>query len=479
MALSDLELLVRSRFPLLAIPTGDDDRLMRMLGPAAAAAGMDLWRWSVTTGLGPFGGDAVYDTRDLGRALAFLVDRPDPTLSVFADVHPFLEDPVSVRRIKETARRLDRRSTIVLAGPGLRVPPELAGHAERWEPPLPDRDELTDLVVRTTDRLARRGFEFPLGPGLIDEIVDAVRGLTPGQVERSLSRIVLEHGRVSVRDLVAVRAELLADDGVLELVDADGAGFDTVLGADRLKRWLTMRWAASRNAEGIDPPRGVLLTGVPGCGKSAMAKAVAGEMGRPLALLDPARIFDRYLGESERRMAAALRTADALAPAVLWIDEIEKGFAGTSDHDGGAASRALGSFLRWLQERRSDTFVVATANAIDRLPPELLRKGRFDEIFFFDLPSPEVREQILRSHLDRRGATIGDLTPVVAATDGFSGAELEALAVSAVYRSAAEGIPVDAAMVLEEAAATVPLAVSRPAEIASIRTWASRAATAA
>jgi SpoVK/Ycf46/Vps4 family AAA+-type ATPase len=225
---------------------------------------------------------------------------------------------------------------------------------------------------------------------------------------------------------------------------------------------------------GLDPPRGVLLTGVPGCGKSLVAKTLANTWALPLVLLDPSRLYSKYIGESEQRLNAALSTVEAMAPAVLWIDEIEKGLASSGDADGGVSRRLLGTFLRWMQERGGDVFMVATANDVSALPPELLRRGRFDEIFFVDLPGTDERAEILSVHLTKRERDPQDfdLTRLVAASEGFSGAELETVVVGALYRALAADNALTTADLMKELEATVPLSISRHEEIDALRAWA-------
>ncbi len=225
---------------------------------------------------------------------------------------------------------------------------------------------------------------------------------------------------------------------------------------------------------GLDPPRGVLLTGVPGCGKSLVAKTLAQTWGLPLVLLDPSRLYSKYIGESEQRLTAALATVEAMAPAVLWIDEIEKGLASSGEADGGVSKRLLGTFLRWMQERSGDVFMVATANDVSALPPELLRRGRFDEIFFVDLPGTDERAEIFSIHLAKRGQDPSrfDLAPLVAKSDGFSGAELETVVVGALYRAYADEGVLTTDSLMRELEDTVPLSVSRREDIASLRNWA-------
>ena len=284
-------------------------------------------------------------------------------------------------------------------------------------------------------------------------------------------------------DLPAIRAakaELFTQGGILELIEADTGTLNDVGGLTGLKQWLTVRQRAHEpkaRAMGIEPPKGILLTGIPGTGKSYVAKTLARSWDLPLILLDPARLYSKYIGETEQRLHAALAAVDALAPAVLWIDEIEKGFA-TNSSDSGTSERLLGTFLRWMQDRKTTVFIVATANDVSSLPPEFLRRGRFDEIFFVDLPTQEDRTSIFSLHLERRGHSSQqfDLGTLATASENFSGAEIEAAVVGALYRSLDSDAELTDEMVLEEIKATVPLAVSRAEDIHALRSWAQQRA---
>ncbi|MBN2113072.1 MAG: AAA family ATPase, partial [Acidimicrobiia bacterium] len=388
---------------------------------------------------------------------------------------------VAVRAVKDAARAADPGQTIVLAGPGLPVPPELKGVALPWSLQPPGDEELADLVRGLLADLAVRGLAAIPDPAMERALVEALRGLTLADAQGLLQRTAMGNGGLSEADLPRVRAakmELLDADGVLELVPATAGTLDRVAGLTGLKGWLMLRGRAvgsDRAREmGLDPPRGILLTGVPGCGKSLVAKTLAATWGRPLLLLDPGRIYRKYVGESEQRLEAALRTAEAMAPAVLWIDEIEKGFATGGEADGGVSNRLLGTFLRWMQDRPDGVFLVATANDVSALPPEFLRKGRFDEVFFVDLPGLEARQAVFEIQLRSRkhDPAAFDLGRLAAATNGFSGAEIEAVVVGALYRAFAAGSGLTTEDLLAEAASVVPLSVARAEEVTALRAWA-------
>jgi SpoVK/Ycf46/Vps4 family AAA+-type ATPase len=311
----------------------------------------------------------------------------------------------------------------------------------------------------------------------LSQLVENLAGLSLADTRRLARAAIYDDGAITASDTPGVmraKYELLNRGGVLTF-ELQTAGMADVAGMDRLKLWLLRRRGAfDGSAADLDPPRGVLLLGVRGCGKSLVARAAAGIFGVPLLRLDLAGVHDKYVGESERRLRESLATAEVMAPCVVWIDEIEKGLA-TSDSDSGSSARVLGTFLTWLAERRGRVFVVATANDISALPPELLRKGRFDELFFVDLPDESARAEVLALHATRRGVSLdpAELPPLAAAAAGFSGAELEQAVASAEYAAHAEQVPVTATHVLAEIRATRPLSVVMAEQVQALRAWAS------
>jgi len=483
----DLKVLLACRHPLIVVGTRDETRFLDLLSDAADEAKLVVWTWSPVRGLARDGFEPQYETADPSKALAFVEGIPKPGVFVFLDVHHALKDPGVVRRVKEFALSGRSEQTLVLCSPDGIVPEELQGIGVRWTLRPPDRAELKELVVRILRELKDRDVPLHIGREDVDRFVEALAGLSLTQASHVIQKAALHDGKVTADDVEFVRREkagMLGSSGVLEIVGADVGTLDDVGGLARLKEWLSVRGKALGAAAaefGLDAPRGVLLTGIPGCGKSFVAKTLARTWDLPLVLLDPARIYGPYIGESEQRLAEALRTADAMAPCVLWIDEVEKGFASGRAGDTGVSERVRGTFLRWLQDRPAGVFVVATCNDVWALPPEFMRKGRFDEVFFVDLPNPDEREGILRTHLSKRGRDplSFDLEGLAEAADGFSGAELEAAVVGALYRAFADGAELTTEAVVDEIEATVPLSRSRAEEVDALRAWASERAVAA
>lgn len=476
--LHDLGVLLDSSCPLVLAETVEEARCLKAVRAAALHRGLPVWTWSTTRGLAKDGGErGQYGTDDLATALETIASLPGPAVFVLADAHHHLGDPVVARRLRETVVGLDGGSTIVVTAADHDVPAELAPVAAVWRQPPPDGEALRAMVLHTADDLRGRGYEVRLDEASIHQLASALRGLPLARAERVLRRHAVDDGVLDRADLARVRkarAEAFADDGVLELVEPDGPSLRQLGGVTGLVDWLDLRGRVlAEPVDGLPAPRGVLLTGVPGCGKSAVSKAIAAEWELPLVLLDPGRIFDRWVGESEARLRRALDAVEAMAPAVLWIDEVEKGF-GAIDHDGGASRRVMGTFLRWLQERPDGVFVVATANDITSLPPEFFRRGRVDEVFFLDLPDAAARRSILSVHLARRGHDPASfpLDELAAGTEGFSGAEIEAAVVGGMYRALDGPGRLTPALLTEELRRTVPLAVARAEDVATLRRWA-------
>ena len=482
-AAAQLAALLRSRVPLVVIESRDEEHA-RGLVLAAAGQGtprLPVFEWRVTEGL-------RRTDVDLGASQRFNADPAQALESIrlgiagvylLVDFHPYLAEPVNVRLLKDIALGYaSTPRTVVLLSHALDLPAELETYAVRFPVALPTREERRAVVVEVAREWAATQGRLVTADGrAVDQLVENLAGLSLADTRRLARTAIHDDGAITAADtpeVMRAKYELLNRGGVLSF-EFQTAGMADIAGMDRLKQWLLRRRGAfDGSAADLDPPRGVLLLGVQGCGKSLAARAAAGIFGVPLLRLDVAGVHDKYVGESERRLRESLATADVMAPCVMWVDEIEKGLA-TSDSDSGSSARVLGTFLTWLAERRGRVFVVATANDISALPPELLRKGRFDELFFVDLPDDTARADVLALHAAKRGVALdpGELPALAAAADGFSGAELEQAVASAEYAAHAEGVPVTAAHVLAEIRATRPLSVVMAEQVQALRAWAS------
>jgi MoxR-like ATPase len=474
--------------PLIIIDTDDESEIREAL-PNAVDVAIECRHWSALRGIskGRFLDEYAGETEHPAAAFAWLIQQAPKQRSAnfFYDLGPHLSDARTARALKEAvawARGLF--GAIVLVERGLKLPPGLAAEAHRVSPPMPEHGELIEVIRSTVREVSQtRKLEAAMRRSTLDAIARTMRGLTKRQAERVIVAAATEDDRFNDEDLERVmihKRNACADlEGVLEFVQAP-VSMDAIGGLHALKKWLTDRhMASSVDAErfGLANPRGMLLLGVQGAGKSLAAKAVATAWKIPLLRLDAGALYDKYVGESERKLRDSLAQADRMAPAVLWIDEIEKGFASASSvsSDGGLSRRMFGTLLTWMQERRSSTFLVATANDVSALPPELLRKGRFDEIFFIDLPGTDARQAILSIHLAKRKRDVNafDLATLVSATDGYSGAEIEAGIESALRDAFGDGQrALTTADLIAAYRRSPPISVIMADRIADLREWA-------
>jgi SpoVK/Ycf46/Vps4 family AAA+-type ATPase len=479
--LHDLELLLRSDSPICFIETREEPRLLDQLVAVGRRRQMAVFRWSVTEGLARADADLspMVNTQAPEGALRHIKATPLAGIYVLLDFHPFLGDPKIVRYLKEIAQDYrENPRTVVLISHAVELPEDLRHLATRFEMALPDAMWLKGLIREEIHlwQMRHPGQLLKADPGAVLRLAHNLGGVTASDARRLVRNAIEDDGAISASDVPAVmkaKYALLSRDGLVSF-EYDTADFAAVAGLDGLKRWLRHRRPAlSEGQEGLDPPKGVLLLGVQGAGKSLAAKAVAGEFGLPLLRLDFAVLYDKYIGETERNLREALAIADTMAPCVLWIDEIEKGVA-SADNDQGVSRRVLGTLLNWMAERRSRVFVVATANDISALPPELVRKGRFDEIFFVDLPDAGVRKEIFRIHLAKRSQApeAFGLDELAQASAGFAGAEIEQAVVAALYAARAREEAVTTDLVLNELAATRPLSVVMAERVDWLRRWA-------
>jgi len=482
--LKDLELLINSRYPIIAAETSEEERIEAALKQTTTKLGIPLFVWTVTEGLRRLDtGNSIYDTKDPVKALNNVAVIQNDGIYLFKDLHRYLDHPELVRKLQDLAQLFaQHRRAIVVSGVSIRLPPELENLAALFKLDLPTVDELKLLATNVIRDLSRQHqIKVDLSPEEFDRLVEEMKGFTLFEAERALTRAILDGLALTGKDLdriVEIKKELLEKEGILEYFPAEES-MAQIGGLQNLKKWLDERknaFTPQAQRFGIVPAKGILLLGVQGCGKSLAAKAVAREWGLPLLKLEPGRLYDKYIGESEKNLDRALQMAERMAPCVLMVDEIEKGLAysGSSEADAGLSQRIYGRLLGWLQDRTAPVFVVATANQISQLPPELMRKGRFDEIFFIDLPNRDDRKEILSVHLRKRkrDPSAFDLDGLADASAGFSGAEIEQAIVSALYTAFSHSTDLTTQLLLEELRATKPLSVTRKEEITALREWA-------
>jgi hypothetical protein len=514
-ALARLKVLIDSSTPIVVMETVEEMRAVRLVRVACSSLELATFEWSIASGLvrcgsdvgelipepsrfsaGPYpsatthdfsdvGAQALYNSREPVQALSNLEAISIEAVFILKDFHRHLDDPVVVRRLRDVGQKFSgNRRTVILTAPSINIPPELRSLVEFLELPRPDKQRLRQIIDEMIIRIGKtRTLRRTLDAAGLDLMADNLRGLTEEEAERATSQaIVTRYGVTAetVTDVLQAKKELLRHSGMLEFIDVSD-NLVGVGGLDNLKRWLAQRrgaWEDAARAFGLEPPRGVIILGVQGCGKSMCARAVAGEWMLPLVKFDTAAIFDKYVGETEKRIQQMFRVAEGLAPCVLWIDELEKIFAGSgpdsASADAGVSSRLLAAFLGWMQDRKAPVFVAATCNNVTALPPELIRKGRFDELFFVDVPNQTERKQIFAIQLARRKRNPADfdLDQVALAARGYSGAEVEAAVQTAMYAAFAEKKSLTTQSLLNALRITVPLSITRAEEIQALRDWA-------
>ncbi|HEY3760316.1 MAG TPA: AAA family ATPase [Verrucomicrobiae bacterium] len=480
--LRDLEAIVRSRTPLIAMESNEEPQIVAMVREIARRHQLKAFRWTITDGLQAFDpadqpSQVVMKSQEV---LNYIKNSSFNCVFVLLDFHPYLDDAVHVRYLKDIALAYPKHySTVALVGFALKIPEELMPFTARFRLPLPTPDEVRAIVYDVAGEWgAMHGKrDVQTTNKALDSLVRNLLGLTATDARRLAHKAINDDGVISESEMPEVmraKYELLEQDSVLTF-EYETAKFNEIGGMVRLRSWLEMRKDFFLDdTDKLDAPRGVLLLGVQGCGKSLVAKATAGIFDVPLLRLDFGVLYNKYYGETERNLRKAFETAELMSPCVLWMDEIEKGVA-VQDDDDGLSRRMLGTFLTWMAEHKKPVFIVATANDIMRLPPELVRKGRFDEIFFVDLPSAENRRDIFKIHLLKRSLKPEDfdLNVLVDAANGFSGSEIEQAIVSAMYSARARQHNLTQQDLLTEIKQTRPLSVVMAEKVQETRDWAS------
>lgn len=489
----ELEVLIRARYPILYVISWEERRVQQALAEIAKTLGRNLHVWTMTEGLKPpLSTNASVKSTNIPLELEVLAQIRESTegkIFMLKDFHPYMKtgqnsNATVVRMLRDLGDRLrGTAQSVIIVGPTLNLPTELEKDVTVIEFPLPNR---TDIEAKLNDVIetmkASPQVDTHLEPDDRENIIKSAQGLTLDEVESCLARSLVEHKKFSVEVMLEEKKQIIRKGGLLDYYPAD-TSLSEVGGHEILIDWLKKRRSAFTDKArqfGIPAPKGVLLLGVQGCGKSLIAKSIAANWDLPLLKLDMGRIFGSYVGQSEENMRRAISIAESVAPCILWMDELEKGLGGTTgaSGDSGATQRVFATFLSWMQEKTKPVFMVATANDVSRLPPELLRKGRFDEIFFIDLPESAEREHIFSIHLKKRKrdpATF-DLTALAKETHGFSGAEIEQVVIASLYSAFDAGRELSQEDLILEATTQVPLSQTMREEIAELRAWAGQRA---
>ena len=479
----DISLLLRSHTPILVLQTHEERRALDLLKDISLNMGASIFKWSVATGLQRF--DIVLEAqthlKEPTKVLEHINASKFEGIYLLLDFHPYMKDPVHVRLLKELAMKFsENRSTLVLLSHRIDIPPEIKKMTASFELSLPDKDQLMEIVRNEASKYTRNnpGVRVNADKKALSHLVNNLKGLSYNDARRLARSAIVDDGAITASDFPAVvqaKYQLMNRDDILAF-EFDASSFSEVAGMQKLKKWLQQRagfFHQTHQIKGMESPKGILLLGVQGCGKSLAARAVAGTWQVPLLRLDFGRLYNKYVGESESNIREALKTAEVMSPCVLWIDELEKGIS-VNENDDGTSQRILGTLLTWMAENKKPVFIVATSNAIDQLPPELIRKGRLDEVFFVDLPDQLVREHIFHIHANKRelDKSALNITELAALTEGFSGSEIEQLVVSAIYGAYAEGIPVSMEIIINEINQTKPLSILMAEKITALKLWA-------
>jgi ATP-dependent 26S proteasome regulatory subunit len=482
----EIETLIRAKYPILYIVSWEERRVEEAVQKVCTDLKRSLYTWTVTGGVKPPIPRATVVSSRTGipgeiEVLAQILEATENGVFLLKDFHPYLKDYRVVRLLRDTAAKMrGRAQTLIILAPSLVLPQDLEKDITVVEFPLPSEAEISetlDCVIETVK--GNKSVDLELTPALRERVVKSAQGLTQDEIESVLARSLVEKKRFDLDAILGEKKQIIRKSGLLEYYAPD-SGIADVGGLDLLKEWLDKRtktFTDEAREFGIPSPKGILLLGVQGCGKSLVAKAVANHWNLPLLKLDVGRIFGSLVGQSEENIRKAISTAESVSPCVLWADELEKGFAGAGSagvSDSGTTARVFATFLTWMSEKTKPVFMIATANDITALPPEMLRKGRFDEIFFVDLPNEQEREQVFNIHLAKRKRDVKSfgIKALAKATEGFSGAEIEQVVVGALYIAFDAGRDLQQKDLLNEAKQVVPLSVMMREEIDELRTWA-------
>jgi SpoVK/Ycf46/Vps4 family AAA+-type ATPase len=489
---SELELLIRARYPLVYVVSWEERRVIEEVRQIATRLNKKVFEWSVTMGLVPSGTSIQSQkqkdsaSQDPLVALDTVIEHVEPALYVFKDFHPFLkgQNMSVVRRLREIADSLKNTfKTIVIVSPMFQMPAELEKDITLIDYDLPGENELRALLDRIINEIKDNPkLAVQLTAQSREQVIHSMLGLTLSEAENVLARTLVQNRALNAASVEVIHSEkkqIIRKSGLLEYYDAE-EDIHSVGGLDALKGWLQKRSAAFSDKArqyGLPAPKGVLLLGVQGCGKSLVAKAVSNVWRLPLLRFDIGRVFGSLVGSSEENVRRAIKVAESVSPAILWLDEIDKAFRGSrssgASTDGGTSARVFGTFLTWMSEKTKPVFVVATANDVSALPPELLRKGRFDEIFFVDLPCTAERRDIFGIHLRKRKFDPAkfDIDRLALSSAGYSGAEIEEAVVSAMFDAFYEDKLLTTEDIFNAVRQTVPLSKTMSEDMEGLRDW--------
>ena len=482
-----LKHLIQAGNPIISMETPDEARAAATVRETAQQMGLPLSEWSITDGLlpvPPASSKPLVEPGKAAAALQYVKQSAYPVIYLFKDIGPHCKDAQVVRALRDLYFSPDSRPWTLILIDAVGLPPDVRRLAVPFDVGWPEEADLEEIVRTTFQEVQRTSLqpvESKLTKRELELVVQSLRGLTSEEAARVVAGAIRADNILDISDLpriVDAKRNLLGTAGCLESIAPDVSP-DEIGGLGNLKRWLNMRhggFSASAREFGLDPPRGILLLGVQGCGKSLCAKVVASAWRMPLMRMDPGVLYQKYIGESEARLREALQQAESMSPVVLWIDEIEKAFAsaGSDSADGGLSQRMFGTLLSWMQDHRAPIFLIATANNLAQLPPELMRKGRFDEIFFVDLPGPKEREAVFAIHLKKRNRDKAnfDMARLTTASEGLSGAEIEQAVISGLFAAFSEKSECTTEHILSAIAATQPLSVVMREQVDRLRAWA-------
>ena len=476
-----IETLIRARYPLIYVVSFEENRVESELLRITQNRKKQIYKWSITNGLENPDGSFLGEFKDPIKVLEYILQSDINGIFVMKDYHPYLNESVVIRKLRDVAHSLKTSmKNVVFLSPILKVPVELEKEISVVDYNLPGKEEIGQIVKSISESIGEADkLEISRNPMLLQKVVEAALGLTAEEAENVFAKSLVQTGDFNLKIILSEKEQIIRKSGVLEYCHVN-ENMKGVGGLDDLKKWLNKRGKAftpEARDFGLPEPRGVLLLGIPGCGKSLTAKAISSMWQLPLLKLDVGKVFSSLVGSSEENVRRAIQTAESIAPSILWLDEMEKGFSGlgsSGQTDGGTTARVFGTFLTWLQEKKTPVFVVATCNNVSQLPPELLRKGRFDEIFFVDLPSKEERKEIFKIHLEKRNRDSKgfNIEKLAEKSIGFSGSEIEEIIISSLYDAFDDGKELDQSYIEKTIENMVPLSQTMEDQIKGTREWA-------